>query len=952
MSFRAALIALSLSAAPVYAAEPAPLSELVKSVDIPYQQFTLPNGLRVLVHTDRKAPLVHVGIWYHIGSKDEPAGKTGFAHLFEHIMFYGSEHAPGDFFQYLQDIGATDSNGTTWYDRTNYFETVPTGALDRTLFLESDRMGYLIGGLTQKRLDAQRGVVQNEKRQGDNQPFGTVDYLVNDVLFPVGHPYRHQTIGSMADLNAASLETVKDWFRAHYGPNNAVLVIAGDVDLATAKAKAAKWFGSIPRGPVTTHPVVPIPTLAAPVDKVMHDQVPYARVQRSWVVEGVNGHDTAALDAAMSALGGLSSSRLDNALIRKDKVAVGVSAGLENHENLSIATISANVKPGQDPDDVAKRLDAIVADFLKNGPSEDEVRRVATKEVAGDIAGYETVGGFSGKGPTLAQGLLYSNDPAKYKKDLAETAALTPEVVRAAAAKWLGRPAFRLTVLPGPREDTPEMKAIRGDATPPAGRGMSFFHKPGELPAMAGKGGKATAAGADRSAFPAVGQLAALRFPAIERATLANGVQVFLARRPETPTVRVSVSFNAGTSADPKDQVGIQSLMLALMDEGTKTLNSTQIAEAQERLGATVSSGATLDRSMLNLYALKANLAPSLDLLTDIVRNPVFDEGEFQRKRGEQQAAIAAALADPMNAARYVAGPIAFGPHHPYNVWGRATGDPAAVAKMTRDDVLRFYRDWIVPSNAQIFVVGDTTLAEIVPLLDARFGNWPMDRRARPTKNLSAPLPVQPQKIYLVDKPGAPQSVLRGVLALPVSGKADLTALESANDVLGGGSINRLNSDLREEKGWSYGAGSGVTSFEGPATFLAVAPVQTDKTGESLSAMIADVKAFATTKPVTAAELARSVNGSVRALPGEFETSDAVLNGMQTIVWLDRPDGYFVGLPAKYRALNSQQLDAASRAAIDPAKIAWIVVGDAAVIRPQLDKVGLPIETVQLPATN
>ncbi len=939
--------AAAMFAAPVLAAAPAPLSELVKSVDIPYQQFTLPNGLRVLVHTDRKAPLVHVGVWFHIGSKNEPVGKTGFAHLFEHIMFYGSEHAPGDFFQYLQDIGATDTNGTTWYDRTNYFETVPTGALDRALFLESDRMGYLLGGLTQARLDAQRGVVQNEKRQGDNQPFGTVDYLVNDVLFPVGHPYRHSTIGSMADLNGASLETVKGWFSAHYGPNNAVLVLAGDIDLPTAKAKATRWFGAIPRGPVTARPAIAVPTLPANVDKIMHDQVPYARVQRSWVVEGVNGRDTAALDAAMAILGGLSSSRLDTALVRGEKLAVGVSAALEDHEDLSIATISANVKPGEDPAKVATRLDTIVADFIRTGPTADEVARVATKAVAGQIAGYETVGGFSGKGPTLAEGLLYSDDPAKYKKDLAETAALTPDRVRDAAAKWLGRPALHLTVLPGPREDTPEMRAIRGDVTPPSGRGMSFFRKPGEPPAQVATQNAAP----DRSTFPPVGQLAALNFPKIERATLANGVQVFLARRPETPTVRVAVSFNAGTSADPKDAVGTQSLMLSLMDEGTKTLNSVQIAEAQERLGATISGGATLDRTSLQLYALKPNLAPSLDLLADIIRNPAFAEDEFQRLRAQQQAAVAATLADPMNAARYVAGPIAFGPDHPYNVWGRGSGDPVALARLTRDDVVRFHRDWIVPSNAQIFVVGDTTLGEIVPLLDARLGNWPMDRRARPTKDLSAAVPVKPSRIYLVDKPGAPQSVLRGVLALNMTGKSDLVPLESANDVLGGGFINRLNTDLREEKGWSYGAGSGVTAFEGPATFLAVSPVQTDRTGDALAAMIADVKAFATTKPITAEELARSVNGSVRALPGQFETSDAVLGALQQIVWLGRPDDYYVGLPAKYRALTSTQLDGATRAAIDPSHIAWIVVGDAKVIRPQLEKVGLPIDTVELPST-
>ena len=271
---------------------------------------------------------------------------------------------------------------------------------------------------------------------------------------------------------------------------------------------------------------------------------------------------------------------------------------------------------------------------------------------------------------------------------------------------------------------------------------------------------------------------------------------------------------------------------------------------------------------------------------------------------------------------------------------------------MTREDVVRFYRNWIVPSNAQIFVVGDTTLAEIVPLLDARFGNWPQDRRARPVKDLTTAIPVKPSRIYLVDKPGAVQSVLRGVLALKTTGKNDLVPLESANDVLGGGFINRLNSDLREEKGWAYGAGSGITSFEGPATFLAVSPVQTDKTGDALMAMIADVKAFATSKPITAEELARTVNGSVRGLPGQFETSDAVLGALQSIVWLGRSDDYYVGLPAKYRALTRTQLDAASRAAIDPASIAWIVVGDAKVIRPQLDRVGLPIESVELPKTN
>ena len=366
---RLALGALAIASSPALAADrPAPLPELVARVDIPYQRFTLPNGLRVLVHTDRKAPVVAVSVWYHIGSKDEPAGKTGFAHLFEHLMFNGSENSPEDFFVPLQAMGGTDYNGTTWYDRTNYFETVPTGALEKALWLESDRMGHLLGGIDQAKLDNQRGVVQNEKRQGDNEPFGTVDYTVYDALFPAGHPYRHNTIGTMADLNAASLTTVKDWFRANYGAGNAVLVLAGDIDVATAKRLVAKYFGDIARGPAVKRIAAPVPTLPAPVTKTLTDQVPFTRIARYWAVPGVNDAETTALQAALSVLGGLSSSRLDNALVRNEKIAVGVTAKADIFEQVGVATVSADVKPGQDAAAVAARLDAVIAQFPERRP--------------------------------------------------------------------------------------------------------------------------------------------------------------------------------------------------------------------------------------------------------------------------------------------------------------------------------------------------------------------------------------------------------------------------------------------------------------------------------------------------------------------------------------------------------------------------------------------------------
>ncbi|AYJ86758.1 insulinase family protein [Sphingomonas paeninsulae] len=939
MPHRRLLIALPLLfAGPAYAApEPAQVAALVAKVDIPYEAFTLPNGLRVLVHTDRKAPVVALSVWYHVGSKDEPAGKTGFAHLFEHLMFNGSENAPEDFFTPLQQIGGTDYNGTTWFDRTNYFETVPTGALQTALFLESDRMGHLLGGIDQTKLDNQRGVVQNEKRQGDNEPFGLTEYTVQATLFPVGHPYHHTTIGSMADLNGASLTDVKNWFRARYGPDNAVLVLAGDIDAKTAKPLVTKWFGDIPRGPAITRVEAPVPTLAAPVTKVLKDRVPYTRVERRWAVEGVNGADTTALEVAASVLGGLSSSRLDNALVRGDQSAISVSASVEAFEQVGIFTISANVKPGADPVAVGKKIDAIVADFLKNGPTADEVRRVATRSISATIGGYESVGGFGGKAVALAEGLVYSDDPQKYKKDLAELAAQTPATVMAASRKWLSRPVFNLTIEPGPRDTSPAAMALAGDdatgaAPAPAVTTASVPPKP------------------TRTA-PPVGAFPPLKFPAIERTTLANGISVYFARRPAVPVVRVSVSFDAGSSADPADTLGLQSLTMALLDEGTKTKTSVQLAEAQERLGATISSGGGIDRSNVGLYALTPNLGASLDLLADIVRNPAFDPKEVERLRGQQLAAISAQLSQPNGVASYVLPGKLYGAAYPYGRPFSGLGDAASVAKISRDAIAGFHHDWLYAGNAAIFVVGDTDMATLKPLLESSFGNWPTDRMARPRKSFAAPIPANAAtKIYLVDRPGSPQSVIAGGQVLANEGKDDaLIVLRQANDVLGGSFLSRLNTDLRETKGWSYGVSASIPTLENRVPYMINAPVQADRTGDSVAALIADIKTFLGPKGTTPEELERTVNGSIRELPGNFETSDAVLGAMQRIIYLGRPDNFYETLADRYRAMTAADFDKAARAAIDPNKLVFVVVGDAAKVKPQLEKLGLPLETVQLP---
>ena len=599
-------------------------------------------------------------MWYAVGSKNEPRGKTGFAHLFEHLMFNGSENAPGDFFEPLQQVGATDSNGTTWFDRTNYFETVPTGALDRALMLESDRMGYLLGAVTQEKLTNQIGVVQNEKRQGDNNPYGMVEYEQLENLYPSGHPYHHSTIGSMKDLQGASLADVKGWFKDHYGPNNAILVLAGDVDEATARAKVAKWFGPIPAGPTIKPVAAPVPTLAAPLAKSIKDKVATPRIYRMWAIPGLDNPDYLPLSLGASVLGGLASSRLDNALRRDNPVAVNVDASAEIYAQAGQFVVSADAAPGVTEEALGAAVDGVVAKFLAEGPTADELQRATTVYASSMIRGLEQVGGFSGKAPTLAEGLLYNGDPAYYRTQLEAAAAMTPAAVQAKMQEYLSRPVFALTVEPGTRTEGGENRG--GYVTAPEG---SDAPHPAYYMAPGSEAGVAYATAAERKSLPAVGELAPLDFPAIERATLSNGMQVFFARRDAIPAVTMRVSFDSGYAADPRDKLGLASLMLAAMNEGTTSLDSQALAIAKERLGASLGGYGGLDTLSFGLDAMKPNLAASIALLADYVRHPAFDAAELEKVRTRQLTRIRNEQNNPNSIALRALWPILYGPGHP-----------------------------------------------------------------------------------------------------------------------------------------------------------------------------------------------------------------------------------------------------------------------------------------------
>jgi len=906
-------------------AQPVAPSELVPTADIKYQTFTLPNGLTVVVHEDRKAPVVAVHAWYNVGSKDEPEGRTGFAHLFEHIgLFNGTENLPGGLMEPLRALGATDWNGTTFFDRTNYFQTVPTAALERALYMESDRMGHLLGALTQERLDNQRGVVQNEKRQNDNNPYGLTFYRMLENLFPAGHPYRHSTIGSMADLDAASLEDLRNWFRTKYGPNNAVLVLAGDIDVPTARRLVTQYFGHIKRGPANVPAAAAIPTLKAPISDRMSDRVSNTRLYRVWAVPGLLDMESVPLEVIADTLGGGASSRLDNELVRGDQSAVSVGASMIPFQRVGLFYVQIDVKPGADADAVAKRLDGIVADLIANGPTADEVQKSVMGDVSGQIYSREQAGGFAGKAVVLAEGALYAKDPGFHQKRLRSQAGMTPAKVSAAAAKWLSRPVYALRVDPGEREAYAEAASNR--PKPAAAAPIAFVK---------------------RGPMPEVGEVADLDFPTIERATLANGIPVEFIRRQTTPTTRIAMEFDAGIAADPAGRLGTQALMLNLLTEGTTTRSSLQLAEEQERLGANVGVQASLDRSSVLLTALSPNLAPSLDLFADIVRNPAFAPGEVDRIRATQLTGIASEQTQPLGIARRAMPALLYGADHPYGKPFSGTGTADSVRAVTRDDLTAFHQRWVRPDNARIFVVSDRPLAEIVSQLDAKFSDWRAPAVAKGVKSFASTPPARETRIVLIDRPQSPQSMIYAGTLLPIRGSDDTLYLNSANEILAGSFLARINQDIREKRGWSYGIFGAPQVSEQRMPWLLQAPVQSNQTGPSIAGILDHVKSFTGDKGVTSPELQRVVQGSMRQLAGSFETSAQLLNTLRGMSLQKRPDDYFETVAARYRTMNEGMLDAAARGALDPNKMLFVVVGDAKIVRPQLEKLGLPIDEMK-----
>ena len=882
-TFLAAIALFAVLAVQAYAVA----DEVQTQVNIPYEMFRLDNGLTVIVHTDHSTPTIFVGMWYGVGSKDEPEGKSGFAHLFEHLMFQGTENREGEYFSPFTDAGATGMNGTTSEDRTNYFATVPTGALDMALWMESDRMSYLLGAVTQEALDEQRGVVQNEKRQGDNRPYAKMSDRIRAGLYPVDHPYRHSIIGSMEDLDNASLEDVHEWFNTYYGASNVVLVLAGDIDLETAKERVTHYFSETPIGVPLVHPKEWIPTLTENRKESMYDRVGQTRISRVWALPGLNDRDTSLMYLVNESLVGNKNSPLRKVLVDDLQLATAVRGSAYGRVMSGEYTLTIDLRPGVAPEQVLPIVDDIVAAYLESGPDE---KIVENAKLAINMYMIGALERSSAVGRVLAEGHLYSDNPLYINTELEWLNAAKPADLRDTANRWLTRGYYELTVLPFPEYGSTE-------------------------------------ASVDRSTIPGVTADANIHFPDIATATLDNGMKLVVATRDTLPIVDVTIRIDAGATASPPEAPGLATFALALMDKGTKQYDAHELAAAKDEIAMSGQLQAGVEDSSFDYRILHSRLEPSLDIAAEVLRNPVYPDDELHKLKQQIGAWLATLEKSPSGAARSLFERAVYGSDNPLgSVW-----TPELLEQVDRDMLLEFHRQEIAPDNMTVFMIGNIGIEEATEAVNRSFGKWKAD-------SISARKPIgdaadTPPRVILVDQPEAPQSMILAGHAIAPYDPETSTELYIMNGVFGGGFEARINMNLREDKHWSYGMRSGIRQNTSGDQYIAVSgSVQTDKTMESMQEIMREYEEFVSTRPASDEELERVKLNRTRSLPGTFATNRGFLASIIASDSYGLPHNYAETRGARIDAVTLDEVNKRARGVVDPGRLTWVVVGDLAQI--------------------
>jgi zinc protease len=887
-----------------------------------FETFTLPNGLEVIVSQDRRLPLVAVNLWYHVGPANEEPGRTGFAHLFEHLMFQGSKHTPPDsHFSMLEAAGASDVNGTTDFDRTNYFETLPSNQIELALWIESDRMGYLLDRVDQASLSNQQDVVRNERRQSyENRPYGLADEALVQQLYPKGHPYHGDIIGSHEDIQAARLDDVKQFFKRYYSPSNASLAIVGDVDPAQVRALVTKYFGTLKRGPAVQPMSVTTPTITAERRRVIMDRVQFPRVYMAWLTPAIFKPGDADADITAGLLGGGRSSRLYKKLVYERQIAQDVSAFQQSLLLGSQFRITATARPGHTLEELEQAITEELDALRSSPPDASEVTRARNTIETELVQGLESLGGFGGVADRLNSYNHFLKTPDYLQQDVARYRATTPASVQAFVRDFLV-PTGRVVVqvVPGAPQAAPVV--------------------PPQAPSAAAlQGGEAVNADEPwRNQVPMAGVARPLQLPALESVQLDNGLTLMLNERKGLPIVSANLVFKTGGDANPLDRPGLASFTAAMVDEGTTTRGALQIADEIAQLGATLATSSTMDSSTVSTRALTSNFDAALTLVADVVLRPVFPEAEVVRQRQTRLGQLAQQRDNANTLTTRVVGAALYGENHPYGYVD--LGTEASLTAIGREQLVAFWRQHYVPNNAALVVAGDISMRELRAAAERAFAAWPRGTPAPPRPGVAA-APVS--RVVIVDRPGAPQTQLSVVTLGAPRSSPDFRSMQVMNMALGGNFSSRINMNLREEHGYAYGAYSQFIFRKLGGWFQAGGAVRTDATAAATREVLKEIRGMHETIP--ADELLRVKDTLSRSLAAAFETGADAAGSFSNIYIYDLGLDYYARYVASVNAVTSEQALGMARKYLPVDRLVVVAVGDRARIEPELRTLGLPVE--------
>lgn len=901
------------------------VSTAAGQIAIRHEKVTLPNGFELILVQDHRLPLVAFNLWVHAGPRNEAKGQTGFAHLFEHLVFAGSRHIPrGEFDKYIDAAGGTDANGSTNFDRTNYYFTLPSNQLALGLWLKADMLGWMIDEVDSVALANQQDVVRNERRQSvENQPYGIVEEALYQALYPEGHPYRAVVIGSHADIQSIQLKDVKDFARTYYRPNNATLVLAGDFDAAEAKALVARYFGSMKPGPKPPQVQVATPQITQERRLVVKDRIELSRLNLAWHTPAMFAPGDAALDLAAHVLGGGKASRLYGLLVRDKQLAQSVSVSQGSQSLSSVFNIEIVARPGASLDAIEALVDAELARLAAEPPMAAEIAQARAVIETDVLQRMEKVASLADLVNHYNQ---MAGDPGFVGRDLARYAALAPADVSAAVTRWLGKEArVAVQALPGEPVLAPEVP------TPPG-------------PKQAAKGERESLYGFEpwRLKPPAAAKAKPLTLPAAQSFTLANGLTVIHSPKLGLPLVSASLVVRAGQGANPADKPGLASFVAAMLPEGTTTRSAQQIAEAAAALGATLSASPGAEEARVQFSGRKASVREGLALLADVALNPAFAAPEVERVRAQMLAALAQVREEPAALAQAVGSRAIYGDGHP--LAPHPLGTEAGLKSIDAAALRGFWQAHYRPENAALVVAGDLSEAELRALVEPLFGGWQGQGTAPAREPLPPARPIAARTV-LVDKPGAPQTALAVVAPGPFAAAPDAPALKVMNAALGGLFTSRINHQLREVKGYTYGVFSNFSLGRERGQFTLQGSVRTDVTGAALADLWKEITAMRS-KPMGAAELGRVRNAVLLSLPGQFDTNGAVVAGYAGNWAAGRPLSAITELPAKYAAVTAADALQAAKQHLDLRQLTVVAVGDKAKVQPQLRKIGRKVEVL------